>query len=113
MTWFSFLSTVLGGFILPFLIILIWGPLVNRFGAKGGWLAAFLIIGPVWLLNHGLKQSLIVQQSSVFVDMGLATAVGVFVYNSITQGQIKASLFYVFAAVLGGLLAGILLYAFI
>lgn len=43
----QYLMIILGGFILPFSILCIWGKLVNRFGALGGWLGAFMIIGPV------------------------------------------------------------------
>ncbi|WP_165848341.1 Lin0368 family putative glycerol transporter subunit [Streptococcus parauberis] len=49
----------------------------NRFGAIGGWVAAFIIIEPVWFINHGMPVPFIHQSSSVFIDMGFSTAIGV------------------------------------
>jgi len=69
----NYITTLIGGFILPFTILLIWGKLVNRFGALGAFLSAFIIIGPIWMINHGITHPLIHQSSPVFVDMGLAT----------------------------------------
>jgi len=49
----------------------------NRFGAIGGWVAAFIIIEPVWFINHGMPVPFIHQSSRVFIDMGFSTAIGV------------------------------------
>ena len=40
MTLYQAITTILGGFLLPFAILLIWGRLVGRLGPLGGWLAA-------------------------------------------------------------------------
>ncbi len=110
MTGFHVLTTVLGGFLLPFFILLIWGRLVRKWRAFGGIVAAFLIIGPIWLLNHGLEEPLIQQTGHVFVDMGFATAIGVFVYGALKGGNIQDSRNNLIAVILGGGLAGLFLW---
>ena len=109
MTVTEMLLTFFGDFILPFTIILLWGRLVKKWYAFGGFIAAFVIVGLIWILNHGMEQSFITQTGTTFIDMGLATAVGVFVHGICNGGKIKQSLINVFAAVIGGSLAGILL----
>lgn len=109
MTYIEMISTILGGFLLPFTIILVWGRLVTKWRVAGGFLAAFVIIGPIWLLNHGMSQHLIVQTGTTFIDMGLATAVGIFVHGICTGGKIKQSLINVCAALMGGSIAGVIL----
>lgn len=102
--------TIIGGFILPFAIIQVWGRLVNRWKVVGGFLSAFLIVGPIWLMNHGITFSLIHQTGGAFVDMGLATGVGIFVYGLLGGKSFQKSLYLLSAALRGGLIAGILLY---
>ncbi|MXQ48066.1 hypothetical protein GRB29_01350 [Streptococcus pneumoniae] len=111
MSMFEGLTTLLGGFLLAFFALLIWGRLVKRFGGLGGVLAAVGLIGCFWWLNHGMSRPLIVQPSSVFVDMGFAVATGVLVYG-LSQGQPfqyhRANLL---AAIIGGAVAGLILYS--
>lgn len=110
MTLTQILTTILGGFLLPFAILVIWGRLVDRFGALGGWIAALLIIGPLWYLNHGMAQPLIVQQGSVFIDMGFATGLGVLVYGLFKGISFESHKENLLAALLGGCLAGFILF---
>ena len=58
MTFSQVLTTILGGFLLPFAILVLWGRLVERLGPFGGWLVAAIIIGPIWYLNHGMLEPL-------------------------------------------------------
>jgi hypothetical protein len=102
--------TIIGGFILPFAIIQVWGRMVSRWKVVGGFLSAFLIVGPIWLMNHGITFSLIHQTGGAFVDMGLATGVGIFVYGLLGGKSFQKSLYLLSAALRGGLIAGILLY---
>lgn len=105
----NYITTLIGGFILPFTILLIWGKLVNRFGALGAFLSAFIIIGPIWMINHEITHPLIHQSSPVFVDMGLATGFGIMVYGikrGIPFSYHKDNLCF---ALVGGLLAGLVI----
>ena len=95
---------------MPFTILQVWGRLVNRWKVAGGFLSAFLIVGPIWLMNHGMTFSLIHQTGGAFVDMGLATGVGIFVYGLLGGKSFQKSLYLLSAALRGGLIAGILLY---
>ena len=109
MTLSQVLTTILGGFLLPFAILDFWGRLVERFGPLGGWFAAAIIIGPIWYLNHGMLNPLIVQHGAVFIDMGFATAIGVLVYG-LTRGiDFSSHGRNLLAALLGGSLAGLIL----
>lgn len=109
MTLYQAITTILGGFLLPFAILLIWGRLVVRLEPLGGWLAAALIIGPIWYLNHGMLVPLIAQQGPVFIDMGFATAIGVLVYG-LTRGiTVQAHRRNLLTVLLGGGLAGLIL----
>ncbi|MEX2805544.1 hypothetical protein AB3329_10665 [Streptococcus sp. H31] len=109
MTISQILLTVLGGFALPFAVLLIWGRLVLKWHALGGFMAALVIIGPIWLLNHGIPAAFIKQAGPVFIDMGLATDVGVYVHGLLAGGKIKQSWLNVLAALFGGILAGFVL----
>ncbi|MCK1189460.1 hypothetical protein MXZ89_05200 [Streptococcus uberis] len=110
MTLIQFFTTLLGGFLLPFTILLLWGKMVDRFGAKGGFLAAFMIIGPIWFLNHGMAHPLIHQGSSVFIDMGYATAIGLLAYGLFRGLGIKVHLHNLAAMLIGGCLAGLIIH---
>ena len=54
--------------------------------------------------------SLIHQTGGAFVDMGLATGVGIFVYGLLGGKSFQKSLYLLSAALRGGLIAVILLY---
>lgn len=105
----QYLMIILGGFILPFSILCIWGKLVNRFGALGGWLGAFMIIGPVWFVNHGMPLPFIHQSSKVFIDMGFSTAIGVFVYGLRRGIPLDYHRSNILAAIFGGMVAGVII----
>lgn len=91
------LTSIFGSFAVTFTVILSWPKLVKDFGAIGGFIAAALIIGTFWLVNHKLpgfgfstglavdanglpmQFSLIHQGargSAPWVDMGWAIAIG-------------------------------------
>lgn len=47
-------TTIFGAFCVAFVVIISWGKLVEDFGPLGGMLAAAIIIGTFWILNHKL-----------------------------------------------------------
>lgn len=90
-------TSIFGSFAVAFTVLLCWPKLVKDFGAKGGFIAAALIIGTFWIVNHKLpgygfstglltdienlpmQFSLIHQGargSAPWVDMGFAIAMG-------------------------------------
>jgi hypothetical protein len=91
------ITSIFGAFAVTFTVLLCWPKLVKDFGAIGGFIAAALIIGTFWIVNHKLpgfgfstglltdlenlpmQFSLIHQGargSAPWVDMGFAIAMG-------------------------------------
>ncbi|MEG1585900.1 MAG: hypothetical protein RR346_03405 [Bacteroidales bacterium] len=48
------ITSIFGSFAVAFTVLLCWPKLVADFGAKGGFIAAALIIGTFWIVNHKL-----------------------------------------------------------
>ena len=74
----KFLRSSIGFMIAGMIVMSVWGAFGNAYGIVGGYFAAFIIIGPMWFMNH--YNGLIYQEEdSAFVDMGLGIAVcGIF-----------------------------------
>lgn len=107
------IATIGGGFLFPFLIILLWGRMVKLWGALGGWLAAGAIVGTIWVINHGIKSHLIHQTGSVWIDMAWSAAIGVFTASVVSGGKIgKSVVVNIIAAVVGGIIAAFILSMF-
>lgn len=91
------ITSIFGAFAVTFTVLLCWPKLVKDFGPIGGFIAAALIIGTFWIINHKLpgygfstglfldaenlpmQFSLIHQGargSAPWVDMGFAIATG-------------------------------------
>ena len=106
----KFVRSTLGYMIAGMIVMSVWGVFADAYGIAGGYLAAFIIIGPMWFMNHYL--GLIKHDSdSAFVDMGLGIGLcGLFRDAFLTGFQsIATSLptiaLVVLGAVLGGLVA--------
>jgi len=106
-------ATIVGGFVFPFTIRMMWGKMVENWGAIGGWMAAAFIVGTVWTMNHGIPNSMIHQSGGAWIDMAWSAGVGVFVASVLTGGKISKSLTNIFAAVVGGVLGGFILSLFL
>lgn len=105
----AMITTILGAFLFPLIIRLLWGRLVNRFGAIGGFLSAIIIVGTIWIINHGMNNHLIQQSGTGWIDMAWAAAVGIFIASVIAGGKIKKSLLNICAAIIGGIIGGFIL----
>ena len=101
------IATVVGAAIFPFLIRLLWGKLVDNFGAFGGWMAAAFIVGTTWALNHGT--GMITQSGGAWVDMAFAAASGLLVASVLRGGSFSKSVPNILAAIVGGILGGLFL----
>lgn len=102
------LATVGGAFIFPFLLRLLWGKLMDNFGTFGGWMAAAFLIGTTWSLNHGtgmITQSV----GGAWVDMAFAAASGLLVASTVRGGKFSKAIPNLLAALVGGILGGLLL----
>lgn len=101
------IATVAGAFIFPFLLRLLWGKLMENFGTFGGWLAAGFLIGTTWALNHGV--GLIHQTGDAWIDMAFAAGAGLLVASVVRGGSFSKTVPNLLAAVVGGVLGGMLL----
>ncbi|CQR23730.1 membrane protein [Streptococcus varani] len=74
----KFLRSTIGYMIAGMIVMSVWGAFGNAYGIIGGYFAAFIIIGPMWFMNHYV--GLIKQDNdAAFVDMGLGIAIaGIF-----------------------------------
>lgn len=107
------IATVFGGFLFPFMIRMIWGKMVDEWGAIGGWMCAAFIVGTVWAINHGLENPMITQSGGVWIDMAVAAGTGVYVASVARGGKVKGSLVNLGAALVGGIVGGLLLSFFL
>jgi hypothetical protein len=103
------IATMIGAFLLPFSIKMLWGRMVEKWGAVGGWLAAVGIVGTIWAVNHGKSSPMIYQTGTIWIDMALAAAVGLFTASIVSGGKVKKSLNTVLAAVTAGVIGGFIL----
>ncbi|MGQ7408116.1 Lin0368 family putative glycerol transporter subunit [Streptococcus suis] len=101
------IATLVGAFLFPFIIRMAWGQMVEKFGPIGGWIAAAMIVGTAWTINHGV--GLITQSGSAWVDMGLAAGIGVFVASVARGGKAGKAKINLLAALVGGILGGLIL----
>ncbi len=128
------ITTIFGAFAVTFTVLMSWPKLVKDFGPIGGFMAAALIIGTFWLVNHKLpgfgfstgllndadglpmQFSLIHQGnrgSAPWVDMGWAIAMG-FIFADVlcapkgTRGGLLKEAFPRWVVIiLGGIVGGI------
>lgn len=105
----AIITTTLGAFIFPLFLRLLWGRFVNRFGAIGGFLASIILVGTIWIINHGMGNHLIQQSGSTWIDMAWAAAIGIFTASVAAGGKIKKSFSNVSAAIIGGIAGGIVI----
>jgi len=91
------ITSIFGAFAVTFTVLLCWPKLVKDFGAKGGFIAAAVIIGTFWIVNHklpgyGFSTGLLLDMENLpmqfslihqgargaapWVDMGFAIAMG-------------------------------------
>lgn len=106
----KFFRSTIGFMIAGVLVMSIWDSLVGDHGRLGGFLAAFVIIAPMWFMNHrvGLIKN---EEGHAFVDMALAIGLtGIardfFIKGSDAfVGSIPTILLLSLGAIIGGLVA--------
>ena len=106
----KFVRSTLGYMIAGMIVMSVWGAFANAYGIVGGYFAAFIIIGPMWFMNHylGLIKH---DPDSAFVDMGLGIAICGIFRDAFMNGfstvadSLPTILLVIVGAVLGGLVA--------
>jgi len=101
------ISTFAGAFIFPFLIRLLWGKFVDDWGVIGSWMAAGMIVGTTWALNHGV--GMIHQTGAAWVDMAFAASAGLFAASAVCGDCVKKGSLDLTFAIIGGVLGGFIL----
>lgn len=102
------LTTMVGGFLFPFAIRMMWGKMVDTWGPIGGWMAAAFVVGTVWTINHGLGQPLI-YQTGAWVDMAWGAGIGLIAATMVLGGKLSKAWNNIIAAIVGGIIGGFLL----
>ena len=110
MTFQNIVATFSGAFIFPFLIRLLWGKMCESWGNAGGWMAAGLIVGTTWTLNHGM--GMIFQSGGAWIDMAWAAGIGLFVASVISGDDFAKGAKNYIVALVGGVLGGFILSCF-
>lgn len=102
----KFFRSFLGYMIAGVFVMSVWDGLVGAAGIFGGYLAAIILIGPLWFMNHYLN--LVDNKDGVaFVDMGLAIGVcGIFRDAFIHGGEALTSSLPTIGIVALGAIAG-------
>ncbi|GCF94752.1 hypothetical protein NRIC_26430 [Enterococcus florum] len=108
----KFLRSMLGYMIAGTIVMAVWNEL-GSFGIFGGYLAAGIIIGPMWFMNHYVNLTGN-EDDAAFVDMGLAIGVCGIMRDTLMQGTsaLTASLPTIALVVAGAALGGIVAAAF-
>lgn len=101
--------TLLGSFAFTMIVIMFWGKMVDKIGVIGGFIAAMIIPGTMWMVNHAMEKHLIIQSGSVWIDMAMAVGTGVFISSVIQGGKIKKAKNTLSAAVCAALIGGFVL----
>lgn len=129
------LTSIFGAFAVTFTVLMCWPKLVKDFGPIGGFMAAAIIIGTFWVVNHklpgyGFSTGLLLDEnqlpmqfslihqgtrgSAPWVDMGWAIAVGFVVCDVLCARKdmrmplLKEAFPRWIVIILGGILGGIL-----
>ena len=109
MQYKEYVFTIFGSFIFTLVVILYFGKLVEKIGVAGGFIAAMLIPGTMWIVNHGLDKHLIIQSGDVWIDMADSVGIGVLISSVIQGGKIKKSKTTLCAAVAAAVIGGYVL----
>lgn len=131
----AIITSVFGAFCVTFAVLVCWPKLVKDFGPIGGFIAAALLIGTCWLINHKLpgygvsaglalddagngKQFGLIHQglygSAPWVDMGWSIAMGFALFHLLSAGKgcrmamLKEAFPRWIVILLGGTVGGIL-----
>jgi hypothetical protein len=101
-----YIRTIIGAAIAGILAMSIWGAYASAYGVAGGWLAAIMIIGIMWFLNHFVG---LIHNPGASVDMALGIAVTGTMRDIFIKGPQNAmdSVPTLLLVVLGGITGGI------
>jgi len=105
----KYLSMFIGAMIVGALVFGIWPEMWKSYGIMGGWLAAVIIIGLCWFMNHWLGL-FINSDRSIWIDQGLPIATAGVAWAMVRFGAnfadcLPTMLFVAIGGILGGIAA--------
>lgn len=104
----KFFKSTIGYMIAGMLVMSVWDEFADAYGIFGGFFAAFIIIGPMWFMNHYIE---LIDQSegAAFVDMALGIGIAGIFRDVFMLGtsELVASLPTLLLVILGGALGGL------
>lgn len=104
------IRATIGGFIAAVVINGSWRVFTERLGPLGGIVAAIILVGTMWFLNHyiGLIPN---EKNCAFIDMGIAVGIACIVRDIInlrSSEEILSSIPTLALVIIGGIIGGIL-----
>lgn len=108
----KFLRSMVGYMIAGAIVMTVWNEL-GSFGIFGGYLAAGIIIGPMWFMNHYINLTGN-EDDAAFVDMGLAIGVCGIMRDTMLNGSeaFMGSLPTIMLVIVGAIVGGVVAAAF-
>lgn len=104
----KFLRSTLGYMIAGMLVMSVWDAFSAQYGIVGGFFSAFIIIGPMWFMNHyvGLIDN---PDEHAFVDMALGIGITGISRDFFLKGgsELVETLPTLFLVVLGAVIGGL------
>ena len=104
-------TTVFGGMLFPFLILMVWGKGAEEGGLFGGLVIGGFIVGTSWLANHGGNALIVQGQGAPWIDMAWAAGIGIITFGIVTGADFKKSVPTFLFAIIGGIIGGFILYS--
>ncbi|MDQ0223065.1 Lin0368 family putative glycerol transporter subunit [Streptococcus moroccensis] len=104
MKWFKSVSAY---FFAALTVPLLWSLIGGPFGVWSGFVAGFLVLGPVWYLVH-YREWIATRQGGSPIDMGLTIAVAILTKDIVQKGpkDIEWSLLTILIVSVGAVLGG-------
>lgn len=108
----KFLRSMVGYMVAGAIVMTVWNEL-GSFGIFGGYLAAGIIIGPMWFMNHYINLTGN-EDDAAFVDMGLAIGVCGIMRDTMLNGSeaFMGSLPTIMLVIVGAIVGGVVAAAF-
>lgn len=108
----KFFKSIIGFILAGVLFNKLWIIFTEKFGISGGWIAALVLVAPLWFLNHyiGLIEN---DKEHAFLDMAFGVAVANLTYELLTKGvsnfskSIPTFLCVIIGSILGGLFSAL------
>ncbi|MBF6978539.1 hypothetical protein IU403_05180 [Aerococcaceae bacterium zg-BR22] len=112
------LTTFVGAFLYSFTLNGFFSKFVRSNNYLESFFASMSLIGLFWILNHGISTPFIYQSGPIWIDMAVASGIGVFIHSYLKNCQNSKksnhvnniNFIIIMNALLGGVISGIIMY---